>query len=514
MINKKLFWLVLLCSLFIFISGLTSDLSLGDEVSHYRFAKDTFNSGRRAPFDSLYGTGNPPGYFFNSAPLWHILLAITWKLSGGISFPVAQLYHTIYYALLIIFTYLLGKEIYGQKEGMYAALVVATIPAIDAFSVLFYIDVPATTLSVLCLFLIVRRQFLLSGIVLGLVYLTKRNAFFFAPAFFFLVLYLSKPGIIEKIKSSLLFFVSVFLIILPDMLWREHNLTLTKFINGRETVIPTTAVYRGILDRLDLKDWTLRTSEYLNSSFLSFTDIIKYFGIVLLILLAIYLILRLYEKKDIILLLPIICYFFLFCYMFYPGSDIRYLLPAMPLLAVLFSKVLAKNYFNKKWIKIAILTLCFLQFFGTVLFVRAKRQIPEGIKEGFTYLRENTDPNTLIIYPEYVILENTNRRFVWAGTIRPILENLFWNRDENEVKNLLYANEIEYIVVKKSRIYDDSKAQHFGGYPKSFVERLPELSFVKLVFENDDMSIWYIPVPNSSNEDKLNLDEKESTVEN
>jgi 4-amino-4-deoxy-L-arabinose transferase-like glycosyltransferase len=495
-INKKLLLLILCSSLFIFISGVRSDLSLGDEVSHYRFAKDIYHAGRRVTFDSLYESGNPPGFLFNSAPLWHTLLALTWALTGGISFPVAQLYHTVYYALLILFTYLLGKELYGPKEALYAALIAATIPAIAAFSVVFYIDIPAVSLSILCLLFIVKRQFLLSGITLGLMYLTKRNACFFAPAFFFLVLYQAKAGIKEKAKSGLLFFIAALLFILPDSLWRENHLKLTKIVNGRETVIPTTAVFKGILDRLNLKDWTLRTSEYLNSSFLSFTDIIKYFGIVLIILLLLYVILKLYEKKDIILWLPVACYFLFFCFMFYPGSDIRYLLPVMPLLGILSSKVVSR--WDKDWFKLSIITLCLFQLVGTVLYVRANRQIPEGLKEGFAYLRNETAPDALIIYPEYVILEKANRRFVWAGTSKTILENLFWNQDQKEVSELLKAGGVQYIAVKKSRIYDDSKVHHFGGYPKSFVERLPELSFLQLVFDNKDMSIWYIPNSDSA----------------
>ena len=163
MFNKKLFLLVFCCSLLILIAGLTSVISLGDEVYHYRFAKDIFNAGHRVTFDSLYDSGNPPGYFYNSEPLWHMLLASVWKLSSGVSFPVAQFYHTIYYVLLIFFTYLTGKELYGQKQGFYSALIVATIPAIATFSILFYLDIPAACLSVLGLLLIVKRKYLWCG---------------------------------------------------------------------------------------------------------------------------------------------------------------------------------------------------------------------------------------------------------------------------------------------------------------------------------------------------------------
>ena len=488
MVNKKLFLLILFCSLLVLITGLTSELSLGDEVYHYRFARDTFNAGKRVAFDSLYGSGNPPAYFYDTDPLWHLLLVSVWKLFGRVSFPIAQFYHTIYYALLILFTYLLGKELYGEKQGLYSALIVATIPAVVTFSILFYLDIPATCLSVLCILLILKRRFLWSGVVLGLMYLMKSNTWFFIPAFITLILYQAKVNFRYKIKNLLYIFVPAFLIILPDFFWREKNL--------KSTVLSVNAVhslgtFEGLIERVVVVDWKLRAKEHYNSYLLNPLDIVKYFGVVLLIASAIYAIFKIYKKKDLILWLLIISYFLLFCYLFTPTSDIRYILPIVPLLAILSSKAVI-SYSRKKWLKALITFLCLLQFGSTLLYVNTKRQIPKGIKEGFVYLREKTAPDSLIIYPEYVILEAANRRFVWAGRLVNALVDIFWNNDESQVRKSLKANGIDYIAIKKSRIYDDSKVRNFKGYPKSFIERLPKLPFVKLVFDNNEISIWQV----------------------
>ncbi|MGA2916370.1 MAG: glycosyltransferase family 39 protein [Sedimentisphaerales bacterium] len=491
-INRKLVILILITSFVLIAAGLTCGPSLGDEVYHYRFAKDIFNSGKRVAFDPLYGSGNPPGYFYNSEPLWHILLASLWRLFGNIYFPVAQFYHTIYYAMLILFTYLLGKELYGQKQGLYSALIIATVPVVVAFGVLFYLDIPATCLSTLCLFLIIKRKYLWSGIVLGLMYLTKRNTCFFAPAFLLLLFYQTENIVRGKIKNCFYFFVPAFLFIIPDFLWRENNLKSTIMVNGREVVVPSASggAFEGIKHRLALKDWSFRTSEYLNSSLFHPGDIVKYFGIVLLIALVVYAVFKLYEKKDLILWVPIICFFLFFCYIFYPGSDIRYLLPIVPLLAILSSKAI--ECFKVKWLSYIIIFLCFSQFISTVLFVRINRQIPKDIEDGFTYLKNNTSEDALIVYPEYIMIEKTNRRFAWAGNLPEVLQNLFWSKDDNEIKDSLKSFNVNFIAIKKSRVYDDSKVHYFGGYPKSFVERLPSFDFVKLVFENKEMSIWKV----------------------
>ncbi|MGE5197624.1 MAG: hypothetical protein ACM3IL_03860, partial [Deltaproteobacteria bacterium] len=147
---------------------------------------------------------------------------------------------------------------------------------------------------------------------------------------------------------------------------------------------------------------------------------------------------------------------------------------------------------HRKWAKALIIILSTLQFVGTTLYVREKRQIPAGIKEGFDYLKKNTPPDSLIIYPETVILEGANRRFGWAGRLQPALYNLFWNKDDAEVKKILKDSKIDYIAIKKSRFYDDTKVHHYGGYPKSFLERLPKSPNVKLIFDNKEMSIWQV----------------------
>ena len=241
-------------------------------------------------------------------------------------------------------------------------------------------------------------------------------------------------------------------------------------------------------------DWKFITSVYQNSSLFDSADIVKYFGIVLLTALVIYVLFKLYEKKDLILWLPVIFYFLFYCYLFHPNSDIRYLLPIVPLLAVLSSKVIV-NYLSKRWLKISLLCICMLQLGATAFHVRTQRQIPKGIKEGFTYLRNETAPDALIMYPEYVLLEAAHRRFVWGSfnvNHNYELKVLFWDKKDDKVRGFLVSKEIDYIAVKKSRIYDDSKAHHIGGYPESFVKRLPSFNFLESVFDNEEMSIWKV----------------------
>lgn len=482
-----------MCSLAVLVTGLLTEFSLGDEAFHYRFAENIFKAGKRVAFDPLYGTGRPPGYFYITEPLWHTLLAVLWKLFGKISFPLAQAYHTVYYALLILFTYLLGRDLYDKRQGLLSALIVATIPAIVIFSTVFYLDVPATALSIFCLWLLIKKRFFWAGIILGLMYLTKRNACFFLPAFIFLVFYQKELSLAKKFKSFLCFLAPALFLILPDILWRENHIKdkLTIEFNGKQIVYENFGTLGGVIDRISPKWWKYKTQEYLNSSLFNLTDVVKYFGVILIITLFLYVLFKMHKKRDLILWAPVISYFFFYCFIFCPASDIRYLLPIFPLLAILSSGSIIK-YLNKKWLKLFVIFLCLMQFSSVLLFIKEKRQISKGIKAGFAYIRDNVSPDGVILYPEVILINATNHKHGWAGNLPLVMKNLFWDEDETKIVGLLKENNVTYIAIKKSRVYDDSERRHFGGYPKSFINRLPRLKFAKLVFDNSEMSIWKI----------------------
>jgi hypothetical protein len=131
------------------------------------------------------------------------------------------------------------------------------------------------------------------------------------------------------------------------------------------------------------------------------------------------------------------------------------------------------------------------------------------VKEGFEFIKQNTPVNALFMYPGYIFIEATGRKFIWSSFFQvegwimakkyPALDFsrdksalMFWNRNEEEIKEIVETNRLDYIVVDKSRIYDDTKVKNFGGYPKSFIERLPTFPFVKKIFENQAMSIWEV----------------------
>ncbi|HUL21094.1 MAG TPA: glycosyltransferase family 39 protein [Thermodesulfobacteriota bacterium] len=510
--HKEVLVILALSVVIVLSSGLTSELYLGDEVCHYRFAKDIFQAGKRVAFDPIYPTGNPPGYFYSSEPFWSSFLAIVWRLTGNISFPLAQIYHTIYYVLLILVTYLLGIEIYGKKEGVYAALLISSIPMVVSFSILFYLDVPGTAFAALSLLLLLKRRYFLTGLAICLMYFTRRNACFLVPGYILVVLFIDRERLHLKLKNIASLILPTGILGFMDIRWRTNHIENVKYKIAGMGEFSSIDAWDYIKSRVT--KILFGSGEYLNSSLMKPEDITRYLGLALLISLVLYLFFRRPKGKDLMLWVCIVVYLLLFAFLFGISSDIRYILPIIPLFCLLASSVLG-SVEHLKWSKFLIWTLCLVQLLAVSFYVHQRRIMPAGMREGFLFIKENTPKDALFMYPGYIFIEGTGRKFVWGSFFQveswlmkkqyPELDFtndkrafMFWKENEEDIKRMMEFNRLDYIVVDKSRIYDDTEVKHFGGYPKSFIQRLPRMSFITEVFENKEMVVW-----------KVNLERKE-----
>ncbi len=521
---KKTLWILLSCSIGIIAVGLLSDLYLGDEIYHFRFARDIYRTGERVTYDPFFGKGFTLQTHYQIPPLWHLCLAFLWTVAGGVSFAVAQVYHALYFVLLLVAAYFLGKELYGEREAHYSLILAGTVPMIISFSILFYVDMPLTALTALTLLLILKKRHLGAGLGFGLMCFTKFNGFFFFFPFVGVIFYLNYRN--RWLLKILAFSLASMLIIIPDLYWRETHFGTESHIGSLKNIMRN-IVYRGYERSRDIKialspgekksaqkkaegirpdpkekavgkpdpgrvdagqpDSSRRKVILVyNSSFTNIKDNVKYFGLGLPFLLILYLMRRRFEKKDIVLWGPILFYFLLFLYFFKPSGDIRYLLPIAPLLCIVASKPLA-SWGNRKGVSV-LLAICLIQFVSVLVYVYTQRQISPEMDRGIGYIKMHTPEDARIVYPEYNLTEYTNRRVVWTTTFWD-LGKVLWGSDEM-IRDALKKNHIRYILIKKTRVYDDKDIHHTGGYPKSFVDRLPGLSFLELIFENDELSLW------------------------
>jgi 4-amino-4-deoxy-L-arabinose transferase-like glycosyltransferase len=479
--NEKVRFVCLLALLSVFILsvGLMTDVFLGDEIAHFHFAKMIYEFKELPAYDPLYGGPNDPGnYAIGFEPFWHILLSIIWRLTGGVSTLTAQIYHLSYYILLLSSVFLIGRHIGRNSTGLWSVFLVGTTPMVAVFSILFYLDIPSVAFVTLCIYFILSERAGIAGILLGLSYLTKRNVMFILPSILFLLIY--TIGFKERriwIRKMLIFLGVSFFVILPDFIRR--------FLQFGSLYQVPSVQYGGVY--LDPP-----VSRYMPSSALNPWDLVSYLGIASILLFFLFLFGR-REKKGIFLLAPIVNYLIVFPVFFgyyMHGYDVRYLMPAVPFLCVLGGLALS-SFSGRNWFKIVVVFICVLQLLGSGWKIYQNRRPSMDTREAFIFIKENTRPGALILYPEDNLLYWTERRPLW-GRFR-YLSYLFWRASPEEMKDIFKINKLDYLLIKKSRIYDDSKeGNHTGGYPWSFVSKLGSLPFIRLVFESKEFSLWQL----------------------
>ena len=412
--------LIILSSCVIFASGALSEVSLGDENTHYRFAELFYENGARPVSEPLFD--NNPAIMRNhfSFPfLWHAGLVAVWKALGRPSFVLAQAYHTLYFAALLMFTFLVsGKLLKHAGGGLYSLLLLAGIPVVAAFGVLFYMDVPAAAVTMMTFYLVLEKRWVLTAAGMILMYMTKQNACFLIPFFFAALIHVSDRR--ERLKIAVVTAGVLLIFVGADVALR-----------GR--IFPATSAgdIKGILTRIinsRFRSVSPYRSEYLNSYISRPLDLIKYLGIPFLAVLFYGIFTRKFRKGDLLLFLGVASYFVFYFLFFRLNSDIRYILPVIPLAVIPLGRVF---YGMHKGVFRNILVLgCVLQLLLTGVYVNHQRSIPDGIKAAYAFIEENVPKNATIAYSDYAqMLRQTRRLTVWLE-IRELLRDLFWGKIE------------------------------------------------------------------------------------
>ena len=223
-----------------------------------------------------------------------------------------------------------------------------------------------------------------------------------------------------------------------------------------------------------------------------------YLGIPILLFFPIYLILRRRKSEDLILLLPVVFYFIEYLYFFRGQWAVRYLSPIFGLLSVLSAAGLQHiraRLGNRpaRWILPILAIVCALQYGGSLAKLFATRQVSGGVREAYRHIASEAPEDTVILYPEYGLSEETGRAMVWIRLLE--LPQLFWQLDEQQSQKILALYRVRYILIKKERIYEDGVVKHRLGYPSSWVDRIHGYGSFRRVFENGEAEILKIDPP-------------------
>lgn len=468
--------LFLFCGAVILKAGLSSQVSLGDEVHHYDFARDSFVKGERAITHSLFPPLKAGSIHYVTDPGWPMTLASLWKILGRISFSAAQIYQTFFYLLLALSVYGLTRRWYSAEAAAWASLLALTSPMLVSFGILFYTDLPAAAMTAASCAFLIRRRYLLGGLFLAGAFYMKKTAILFCPGLGIGILYAERRDWKKNLTALLLYLGPLAAVMLHERAWQvEHLKGLSMPMVGQRLQ----DIYRGgVLDMF-------KNAEFSNSSLYKIGDYFKYFGIPVLTATVFYFAKRSWLKKDIALGLTAASYVagVLFLRLI---PDLRYFLPIAPLLCVIAGHVLAQTH--NRCIKVVVVLLCLVQISSAAFYTMKQRTISPAVIEGFHFLKEKTPQGSVVIYPELNILEYAERPMLW-GLFN--IRKVFWGTKRARVKELEKYG-VDYIAVLKTRVYDDAERRHIGGYPQSFLKKLPDLPFVELVFENKAMAIWEI----------------------
>lgn len=495
------------------ITGLLSHVRYHDEAAHLLFAKDWYELGKR-PLYSKFLDGPPQDNyrrFYVESPLWQFGLVNMWKLCGDSFKSIAQVYQAIFYLLLLLSTYLVAKEFYNsEKIAIYSVLLIATMPLFIVLGIMFFIDILFAALITFCFYFLLKKKYLSLGCVYSLLLFSKRNAIFFLPVFVFLILIpvvsgeKGKTTFLKRLKNLGVFIFVVVVIITPEFSYRYKNFNGIFFNEdqGKVFAIAKNMIALNVEKLFSFKSPKepasyerpvfIRNKFNLPGRFTKPLNWLKYIGITMFLLL--YLNKSLNKKTIITIIIPMFAYLLLYLIACDGMYSFRHLSPVLPLFSILLANSLA-TIKNEKITKIFLVLLC-LQFISASIYISSQRRIDSDMSDTFNYIKTQiprTPVHKILTPDDRIIPYYTNRLATWPIDYpKEETINLLFGGSEKSALKILKTHNITYILIDKSRIYDDSKVKHFSGYPKSFVDKISSYDSLEKVFENRDVCIWKV----------------------
>lgn len=212
---------------------------------------------------------------------------------------------------------------------------------------------------------------------------------------------------------------------------------------------------------------------------------VKYFGIAICLAWVLYVLKKASAKQDILLLLPLLVYIPIYVYLFRLGLNARYLSPLIGIASVAGGMGCAAV--SRRGVRRFIFVLCIVQFTAALAVTQGLRMIPAGIKQAYATIKDELPEHARVMCSMNALSLHTGRYSIWLGV--PALHELgflFFNAAEEQMREIFDKYAIDYILVEKDKIYDDSSARHTGGYPASFVHKLKGSALFEPVLENED----------------------------
>ena len=486
--------LIALTFLVIILTGLLTDIYLGDETIHYRISSILYETGKRPVYDPLMHYSEAGKRLFLSDVLWHYGLALFGKVSGGISKVSAQLYQALYYLVLVICTYLLSRRLYGEETALGSIFVLVSIPMVPVFSVILHTDIPIAVLAVLCFLMLQRKSYFAAGVFLGLSLVMKRTIYMLLPAIFWLTLIDVDDEFKGWLKRLVFLTVPAVLIMIPDSYFRIRHFGYDSFLMTPMTPARLHVPYLEGLSQMSPSEMPNVFVDVSNPVY-DYTALFTHFGPLLFIFLILYLFRRKNKKDDRFIVLPVLSCFLIFLYLTIfldIAPMLRHISLLIPFLAIIGA--LGLNTVKSRFLRRALLVLCLVQFLIASGYIYSKRKVPDDKAEAYRFVKESLHADARIMaVNDSALAFRTGRISQWTSAFcYRELDYLFWKADEEEALRIISRYGTDYILIENDRVYDDSVTRHLHDYPKSFVDKLPGFPFLEKIYSNEAVSIWKV----------------------
>jgi len=329
----------------------------------------------------IYSYGNV-GLWEESRPLvWPLILGFFWKLDlDAILFGKLIL---MFFSLgVIILTYLIALEIFNKNIALISCFFLSLSPTLFLFGNILFSGIPSTFFILISIYLLIKKNYKISGLFLGIAVMTRFFQIFTALMVFLFLLYLF---IKKKIKfGKIIYFSSFFIVpIVPFLI-------LNFFLYG------------DILHPFLLQAFMTKYSGWIYHQPLSFyfISLIKENVFILFSILGLAIIFK-KEKHDGIFIALLFLFNFIL-YNFAAHKEMRLLIPIFPFLYILsgYGVVYFANLFKKN--RQVILSIILILFLALNLSKIKFDKYDDNLDSFYDYVENNDIGRLWISNPSFI----------------------------------------------------------------------------------------------------------------
>jgi len=398
--------------------------------------------------------------------------------------------------LMLAYVFLIGRRLFNTKVAFYSTLFLTFIPNHIYQSSMFFPDAMVGLLIVMSIYYALKDKVFLSGILMGLSFLTKYNALFAFPIPFFIIIINRKRAVKKLLTFSItsLAIGSFWLIrnylLLGNPVYPLFNSLFIKSIGdswgGKMyliNLVKPQSYLKLYLSFFGVPDGYFQNLFFLKIPFLKLFLALWFLGTFLFILPAIIGLFKIkFKNKSTLILALWLVPFIVFSFLTLTSMEnaraflSRYLIPIFPIIAILwafgFSKILAV-----KKIKVFTILILISIIIGLVSVEFAKAIVVKNswnfYKQDFEWVRKNTPKDAKLLVPGGNCYAYNFNRFT-HNYLEPGFE-------EEPIKAIKDYN-ISYIWVnQKDTLYGFGPGRP-AVYSEDFIKEIEDSFF--LVYEN------------------------------